>query len=519
MISPGAITRTEIQSDPTASPSTWNVENWPRGTISKRGGIDAKHPTARSTTVIKMYEWTDLTDIHHSMVFQSRADTTSAEIYALTTSTNASSYGTTNFTMILTGGTYNWVAVSGDDVIGCTTYAGSAIFVNGGATFIMSWSGNTTEAAVSATTTPIGATCCLGWGGYLFLGNVMVGSVRKQSRVQWNSVNSITTWPSTYWIDLDPDDGDYITGITLYGDQIIVFKENKIFSISWVGGQLLFNSVRRSSEIGCIAPDTIVQKNGLIYFLSKNGVYTFDGQSTRSASDKISDKITNELNPSTVQVSKAVVYDKHEQIWFAVPKSPSTLPNRVYVMDYITGGWNAYDMDIEGLANLTIATDQIYASYPLPYSSYSLEKIGEQTGEESSFLGIVSNGFVSEFGGVSTDLGSEFSAGWKSPWYDFGQAALNKRVLRITALVDTVEATGSSTLNISTFKDWDEETVRKTDTLELSASGNEAVREKRADFTEPCRAFKFTVSASSSAPVFSVHRLELDYIPKGRTLV
>lgn len=535
MVSPGAMSRPEIQANSTASPSMWNVECWPRGTLSKRAGLEAEHSTTITTLatgakVVKVFTWVDAAEVNHNIVFTAKETTVaSAAIYAATLSAN----GEVGFTVILTGGTaYGWTCISADDVISCTTYSGSAIFCTDSSSALMRWNGDTAVACTSVSAAPFGAGTCQAWGGYLFLGNVLSAATRKESRVEWCTVNNIWSWPGSYWLDLDPDDGDRITGMTLFGDQIVVFKENKIFTINWVGGSLLFQAVRRSAEIGCVAGDTIVQKNGLVYFLSTHGVYAFDGQNVKCLSDSIIDKISTETNPSTIKISKAMVYDQHEQIFFAVPTGSHLLPDKIYVLDYATGGWAAYKfgvgqsvlagtpnaMDIEGMATLTVTTDLIYRVYPLLYNQYSTQTIGSQTGVGSTFMAMVVSGTICSFGDVGTDMGSSFDAGWRSPWYDFGQASLNKRILRATVLADVASIDTSKTLNFDSRIDWDELTVKDAGSIQLS-SATGLIREKRVDFTRACRAFQFTVSASSSTDIFTVHRFEIDYIPKGRTFV
>jgi hypothetical protein len=69
-----------------------------------------------------------------------------------------------------------------------------------------------------------------------------------------------------------------ITGMVSIWGTLVIFKENAIY-------QLLGNSTANytlrliSKGIGCIAPLSIATADGAIYFLSRDGVYTFDGAS------------------------------------------------------------------------------------------------------------------------------------------------------------------------------------------------------------------------------------------------
>lgn len=76
---------------------------------------------------------------------------------------------------------------------------------------------------------------------------------------------------------------------------LVLFKENKTAIYSEIGGESRL--VELNENIGCVSPDTIIRRNGNIYFMSKFGFYgisngrliTKDGQPYRLGGDDIRD--------------------------------------------------------------------------------------------------------------------------------------------------------------------------------------------------------------------------------------
>ena len=100
------------------------------------------------------------------------------------------------------------------------------------------------------------------------------------------------------YIRIEPDAGDDITGISTFGDRIIVFKERSIWEITLSDVQLgnFFITVPNLKLItasrGCIAPRSIAAVENDILFLSRDGVYVL-GYEPNLAIDVLR---TNELS-------------------------------------------------------------------------------------------------------------------------------------------------------------------------------------------------------------------------------
>jgi hypothetical protein len=68
------------------------------------------------------------------------------------------------------------------------------------------------------------------------------------------------------------------------GEYGVVLLEKAIYRMSYIGSPLFFQFDAISKGLGCLSNGSVVQYNGLTYFLSNDGFYVCDGQSVKSIS-------------------------------------------------------------------------------------------------------------------------------------------------------------------------------------------------------------------------------------------
>jgi len=104
------------------------------------------------------------------------------------------------------------------------------------------------------------------------------------NKVYWSDINDETDWTpgaaSQSDTQLLPDGGD-ITGLA-GGEYGLIFLERAIYRMSYTGSPLFFQFDAISRSLGCISNGSIAQYGGLTYFLSDDGFYACDGQTTKS---------------------------------------------------------------------------------------------------------------------------------------------------------------------------------------------------------------------------------------------
>lgn len=161
------------------------------------------------------------------------------------------------------------------------------------------------------------------------------------------NVTAVDTSTLSNFIDINPGDGDQITGLGVLNDQLFVFKKNTIWSISGFSGATFTvttanaqNTNNRIQGYGCIAPGSIVSTGDDIYFLSfvgdvphirsliktqyattiEGGVITHDISGTMGG-----------LSMSNLSATQGI-YDGRYIKW-ALPNGGAALPNFIIEMD------------------------------------------------------------------------------------------------------------------------------------------------------------------------------------------
>jgi len=115
-------------------------------------------------------------------------------------------------------------------------------------------------------------------------------STTYPSRVRWSGINDETAWGSSQVTQADYQDiadGGKIVGIS-GGEFGLVFLEKGISRMTYVGTPFIFQFDNISRGKGCIAAGSLVQLQGMSFFLSDDGFYMCDGQQMQAiGSEKV----------------------------------------------------------------------------------------------------------------------------------------------------------------------------------------------------------------------------------------
>jgi len=511
-----------------------NIEFWPVGTITKRKGRSYKNLGDQlSGAITQVYQWWSEAGANYLLVFTAACAVSGTPPAAMGTPISGGVYyylpaaGTSGtFVPILSAGRVaadvdGWTPTLDED-IRVETFGGSAIWTDG-KDAIYSYSGTTCCAIDDA---PVGAVCIKGYKNYLFVGNCEEpngGGNRHLSRIYWSNPADANVWPATNYLDLDGDDGDLITGMDVLGNELIVFKERKIFAITYVGGVYEFLAESRANGVGCAAGGSIVPIFNELLFYGTESFYSFNGREVESLSDKLKDIITANINPTYRDKIQGLTYEDKDQAWFLTPITQTASGNsHCLILDYERDSWTIFSNPAACLSWYTKSTDTTfgdlvaaYETYDVTWGARSFDSNSAQiiTGTYDGYL--LDNGTI----GLTDDLGSDYEGFWRSRWLDFGMPDINKRITRMTILVDKEAASlaTSYNLNVKIYKDWDQSAPAYTKTVAMY--GSYPVLERRLDFTMSCRVMQIEIGTTKKAQSFTIHKIIIEYLPKGRTIV
>ena len=225
-------------------------------------------------------------------------------------------------------------------------------------------------------------------------------------------------------------DGGVCIGVSNIFSDLVIFKTNNIFRV--VGTYPSVYEVKQVySSVGAIAEKTIVSGNDRAFFLSKDGLYYYNGVSAYPLLGDMAKDVV--INPSYAKNAVSIIHKN--VLYCAFPEGNSTANNVVFVYDLL----NKNLMIWRGLA----VTD---------FMEY-----------EDKLLFTDSTGYVYTMdGNAATFDGTNISAYWETPWQDLD-------AFRVTKTADTLYfyAKGNGIMRVDVTFDG----KTKTKNVTLSPSG------------------------------------------------
>lgn len=193
-------------------------------------------------------------------------------------------------------------------------------------------------------------------------------------------------------------DGDSFTALRAFGDQLIAFKEHRVWRVYGTNpGEYVF-----SQQYGGGAPffNTIAVDVERIYFADINGLSVYDGMSVQPFQRKLIEPLWRQINKNAMDQMCAALFDN--RYYLAVPMGSSPVNNALIVLNLDESTILYYDdFAIESMLG---TYDSIYAT-----SSSAPGKVF-QLNYNSWVKGIATGG----------------ATRWVSPWMDFGYKRIQK---------------------------------------------------------------------------------------------
>jgi hypothetical protein len=230
------------------------------------------------------------------------------------------------------------------------------LVVNNGKDVPQFWGGNPATKAADLTAWPstLRAKVIRPFRNFLFALNLTDNGASRPYAVRWSTEADPGTLPVS-WDITDPtkdagefdlaDTSDVVVDAVPFGQSLIVYKENSIWQLDYVGSPYIWSSKQVLPGIGALAQDCVVPWSGGHLVLTQGDVVNFDGSSAISVADgRVRDWLFNNLNADTYQRAFAVANIRMNEAWFCVPKTGSDWPNTALIFNWKDGTWGIRDI-------------------------------------------------------------------------------------------------------------------------------------------------------------------------------
>lgn len=173
-----------------------------------------------------------------------------------------------------------------------------------------------------------------------------------QNRVQWSGINNETTWTSSGTTQSDYQDipdGGRVQGVT-GGEFGLVLMDRSIYRMSYAGTPLVFQFDNISRNLGCWESNSVIQWQGITYFLSNDGFYACDGQQiVNIGAEKVNRYFFNTARIALLDQMSTAVDPAKNLILFGYPSTDLTY--RVLIYHIPTKRWSYADTSVDRIAS------------------------------------------------------------------------------------------------------------------------------------------------------------------------
>jgi hypothetical protein len=203
---------------------------------------------------------------------------------------------------------------------------------------------------------------------------VVANTEDGSNRVQWSGINDPTTWSSSGVTQSDfqdiPDGGE-VRGIT-GGEFGLVLCARSIHRMSYVGTPLVFQFDNISRNLGCYESNSVIQWQGITYFLADDGFYACNGQQIESiGAEKVNRFFFDTMVEAEMSEMSAAVEPSKNLVLWGYPTLDDTY--RILIYHIPTKRWSYIDSNVNRIADASTSAVTLEA---LDTFSASIDALG-----------------------------------------------------------------------------------------------------------------------------------------------
>jgi hypothetical protein len=174
-------------------------------------------------------------------------------------------------------------------------------------------------------------------------------------RVKWSALNDETSWTNSATTQSDFQeipDGGAIVGVT-GGEFGLILMDRSIYRMTYVGSPLVFQFDNISRNLGCYEANSVIQYQGLTFFLADDGFYACDGQNVVSiGGEKVDRFFFSDVDEEYLfNMSAAIDPIKNLVIWAYPHKGQGGNVSRLLIYNFQTKRWSSGVTDVDRIAS------------------------------------------------------------------------------------------------------------------------------------------------------------------------
>ena len=147
--------------------------------------------------------------------------------------------------------------------------------------------------------------------------------------VRWSDQEDFTNWTpasNTTSGENTLADGTEIIGAVRTRSAILIWTDNALYSMAFIGGRFVFSFNQLGTNCGLIAPHAAIDYDGISYWMGDNNFYAYDGR-VNNLPCTVRRHLFEDFNNTNKDKVYAGINSEFKEIIWLYPKGNSTEPN------------------------------------------------------------------------------------------------------------------------------------------------------------------------------------------------
>jgi hypothetical protein len=219
---------------------------------------------------------------------------------------------------------------------------------------------------------------------YLVALGITVSSVVQPTTVKWSSPADPGQVPFTWDVtDVTNDAGEAFladtTGAIVDGkklkDTFIIYKEDSVHSMRYIGGTFVFQFQQLFDDVGMLSPNCVAEFDGKHFVVGQGDVYVHNGvQKTSVIDGRMKNYLFNSIKNTTVKAVFVVPDYNNNEMWICFQSadnaSGSPYANRALIWDWSNDNWTVREIPETPAASYGIVDPQVSDAWDTDTASW-----------------------------------------------------------------------------------------------------------------------------------------------------
>lgn len=291
-------------------------------------------------------------------IYDSVQSTASRKGYTKLLTTKTASFIGGMYALYQSNGTKQIVYASGNQLYIYNNAGGSTVITGSPASFTTNqqwdfdeyqdtvYGGNGTDALISYNGSPSGGLAIVNSGimpQFVKVHKNRVYCVNKNSStLYFSDAGDPTSFPVNNFIQINTNDGQNITGLSVILDNLIIFKSDSVWILTGdplgAGNTTTIGNLQlrqANSSVGCSAFRTIQLVDQDLFFMHVSGIYVLQNYSAQLVTPGLNFTFKNQMNPGFVNLCWGIYNNAEKKYLLGYPSSVSTTPDSIIGYDML----------------------------------------------------------------------------------------------------------------------------------------------------------------------------------------